>query len=113
MNAMSAETDTKQQKKSSFIVSATGHIEAASFPAHIDNLYCRYSFVSGLDWKILHGIDRGDTQTARRGSRINNHTITWNFPIEIAFESTNPHGWPRLCIAVYGLDWLGRDVVRG
>lgn len=37
----------------------------------------------------------------------------WNFPIEISFQSTNPQGWPRLALSVYGFDFLGRDVLRG
>lgn len=36
-----------------------------------------------------------------------------NFPIDVSFKSTNPFGWPRLVLSVYGLDALGRDVVRG
>ena len=40
-------------------------------------------------------------------------TIVWNFPIEISFQSTNIYGWPRISIAIYGLDFFGRDVVRG
>lgn len=37
----------------------------------------------------------------------------WNFPIDIKFKTTNPYGWPRIAISVYGVDFLGRDVVRG
>lgn len=40
-------------------------------------------------------------------------SIVLNFPIDIAFKSTNPFGWPRLVISIYGLDAFGRDVVRG
>jgi B9 domain-containing protein 1 len=40
-------------------------------------------------------------------------TITWSFPLEISFRSTNAHGWPRLVITVFGPDILGRDVLRG
>lgn len=32
---------------------------------------------------------------------------------QVTLKSTNPYGWPRLVIAVYGLDMFGRDVVRG
>lgn len=39
--------------------------------------------------------------------------IVLNFPIDIAFKSTNPFGWPRLVISIYGLDAFGRDVIRG
>jgi len=98
--------------QSSFFVMATGQIESASFPANIDNLYCRYSLVSGLDWKIVSGIDTGITQTSRK-TTLNQPIIVWNFPIDITLQSTNIQGWPRICISVYGLDWFGRDVVRG
>ncbi|KNC95925.1 hypothetical protein, variant [Spizellomyces punctatus DAOM BR117] len=37
----------------------------------------------------------------------------WNFPIDIAFKSTNAFGWPQMILSVYGMDGLGRDVVRG
>ena len=39
--------------------------------------------------------------------------VTWNFPIDVTFKATNVHGWPRICISIYGIDYLGRDVVRG
>jgi B9 domain-containing protein 1 len=39
--------------------------------------------------------------------------IVWNFPIDISFNSTNVYGWPRIAISVYGIDFLGRDVIRG
>ncbi len=37
----------------------------------------------------------------------------WNFPLDVTFKSTNPFGWPQLVVSVYGLDALGRDVVKG
>ena len=40
-------------------------------------------------------------------------TVVWNMPIDVTFKSTNIYGWPRLAIAVYGVDWLGRDVIKG
>ena len=40
-------------------------------------------------------------------------SVVWNFPIDVSFKSTNAHGWPRMSISVYGVDSLGRDVVRG
>lgn len=39
--------------------------------------------------------------------------IVWNFPIEITFKTTNVFGWPRMALSVYGLDFLGRDVIKG
>jgi len=37
----------------------------------------------------------------------------WNFPIDVTFKATNPHGWPRIVVAVYNTDMLGRHVIRG
>lgn len=103
---------TASENQPCFYLMVTGQIESTSFPSNIDNLYCRYSFVSGLDWTILHGIDTGISQTARKVNR-NQPTIVWNFPIDLSYQSTNIQGWPRICLSVYGLDWFGRDVVRG
>lgn len=156
----------------SFTVMITGQIESAiNFPSNCNNLYCRYVFVYGPDWKVLNqngstsvfdvpesrddgneadvssrnstassdGIEdsnreeegreppnsndgnhenqnnlrsvSGITQISRRSSP--NGEIVWNFPIDITFQSTNTYGWPRLCLSIYGPDWLNRDVVRG
>ncbi len=37
----------------------------------------------------------------------------WNFPIDITYKTTNAFGWPQLVVSVYGLDTLGRDVIKG
>ena len=105
----------------------TGQIESAisSTGSLNDHLYCRYSFSYGADWEVVHGVSVGLSQIGRRGMRLGNNgggafmghddgnAIAWNFPIEISFQSTSPHGWPRLVVSVYGLDFMGRDVVRG
>lgn len=39
--------------------------------------------------------------------------VVWNFPVDVTFKSTNVHGWPRIALSTYGIDSLGRDVVRG
>lgn len=39
--------------------------------------------------------------------------IVWNFPVDVSFSSTNAFGWPRIALSVYGIDFLGRDVIRG
>ena len=31
----------------------------------------------------------------------------------MTFKATNAFGWPRLALSVYGVDGMGRDVVRG
>lgn len=103
---------------SSFFVMITGHIESVQCDQLNDSLYCQYSFSYGPDWKIVHGVSTGLSQISRRSmldsnNKGRNSVVVWNFPIEISFQSTNPHGWPRLALSIYGFDILGRDVVRG
>lgn len=95
---------------SCFHVYLTGQIEEATdFPCHVTNLYCRYVLSHGKDWRVVHGVTSSTTQmTYSQEGRM-----VWNFPIELAFRSTNAYGWPRICFAVYGLDFFGRDVIRG
>ncbi|KAL7553618.1 hypothetical protein ACHAWF_016922 [Thalassiosira exigua] len=110
---------TSSQSSSSFFVMITGHIEAAKSTCYSwnDRLYCRYAFSHGPDWEVVHGVSMGLSQVGRPGLQAANDdgsdVVVWNFPIEISFRSTNPHGWPRLALSVYGFDFLGRDVLRG
>jgi hypothetical protein len=39
--------------------------------------------------------------------------LTWNYPLDIMFRSSNVHGWPQVVIGVYGLTVWGGDVIRG
>jgi len=89
----------------------TGQIRSGDLNG-ADNLYCRYALVFGNDWSVAHGPDTGLSQIARRGNSADGSVI-WNFPIDVTFKSTNPFGWPRIAISVYGVDGLGRDVVIG
>jgi len=109
-------------QSTSFFLMVTGHIESASSHSSSclnDKLYCRYSYSYGSeDWKVVHGVSHGHSQIATQGVVSSNddeggNVIVWNFPIEISFQSTNPQGWPRLALSIYGLDFAGRDVLRG
>lgn len=95
----------------SFIVSITGQIESCDFPG-INNLYCKYDFVHGVDWTVIEGMEQGISQI---GSTLteSGSVIVLNFPLEIVFKSVNIFGWPQLTLSVYGPDFLGRDIVRG
>lgn len=61
----------------------------------------------------MSGIDSGLSQTGRLNPLHVDDGVVWNFPIDITFKSTNVHGWPRIAISIYGVDFLGRDVVKG
>lgn len=65
-------------------------------------------------------MEEGVTQLARAApSNVfsaetdTNRATIWNFPIESAWKSTNAYGWPQIILNVYGMDSLGRDVIRG
>lgn len=93
-------------------------------------MYCRYNFHFGPDWVIAgvrdelffrfyffnvveQGIDNGISQIGVLTPSSSLGDSVWNFPIDITFKSTNIFGWPRIAVAVYGVDFFGRDVVRG
>lgn len=98
---------------SSFLVQCLGQVDSGSFESH-DYLYCRYNFTYGMDWDIISGIDTGISQTAIHNQLVSeDNLVVWNFPIDISFKSTNIYGWPRIAVSVYGIDYFGRDVIRG
>lgn len=43
----------------------------------------------------------------------NEDTVVWNFPYDVAFQSQNAFGWPRLIVNVYGCDFFGRPTIIG
>ncbi|XP_063236197.1 B9 domain-containing protein 1 [Bacillus rossius redtenbacheri] len=98
----------KMSSSSVFLVSVFGQIESGNFYG-INDIYCKYCFTFGPDWVVTSGIEEGVSQIAKGYQQ----KFAWNFPLEITFKSTNPHGWPQLIVSVYGLDVFGNDVVRG
>ncbi|EGB06642.1 hypothetical protein AURANDRAFT_28991 [Aureococcus anophagefferens] len=99
-----------RKELSAFFVVVNGQVESGEFPD--DDLYVRYGFSFGPDWTVVDGIETGLSQIARKAPGVD-QSVVWNFPVDISFKSTNAHGWPRMSISVYGVDGLGRDVVRG
>ncbi len=81
-----------------FHVMLNGQVEAGEFQG-MDNLYFKYSFNFGADWKILQGVDTGLSQISRKASGADT-SLVWNFPIDITFKSTNAYGWPRFILSV-------------
>jgi hypothetical protein len=56
------------------------------------------------------GLDNGISQIARKSTE---QVFSWNYPLDITFRSTNVHGWPQVCLSVYGINMWGKDVIRG
>ncbi|CAM9592636.1 unnamed protein product, partial [Discosporangium mesarthrocarpum] len=100
-----------QSSGSHFFVMCTGQIEHGEFGS-MDNLYCRYSISFGSDWCIVHGLDTGLSQIARKGAGAD-RSVVWNFPIDVTLKATNAFGWPRVALSVFRVDDMGRDVVVG
>ncbi|XP_038064544.1 B9 domain-containing protein 1-like [Patiria miniata] len=94
-----------------FLLMLSGQIESGDFP-EFDDLYVKYNFVFGPDWVITSGLEEGISQVCKK-SQDGRQLFVWNFPLEVTFKSTNPHGWPQLVVSVYGLDFSGTAVVRG
>ncbi|KAI6243734.1 hypothetical protein M3Y99_00036800 [Aphelenchoides fujianensis] len=101
---------TGRPSKSTFIVLITGQIETAEFP-EVDNLYCKYTYVFGPDWRQVSGLEEGLSPTCDRGRQ--SQRIVFNTPLEATFTSTNPFRWPQLVLSCYGHDRFGNDVIRG
>lgn len=95
-----------------FYVMATGQIEGAEFPGET-KLFCTYLFSSGPDWTVVQGVDTAVSQISHASGEGDAPRFVWNFPVDVTFKSTNPHGWPRLIVTVVSRDLFHRYVVRG
>ena len=94
-----------------FVVMATGQIEAGRYEGH-DTIYCRYAFSFGEDWTVNKGVEEGITQMSTSSSTAESgagQVAVWNFPIDVTFRATCPHGWPQIVLSVYGSDSFGRS----
>ncbi|XP_052772236.1 B9 domain-containing protein 1-like [Mya arenaria] len=94
-----------------FLVMVSGQIESAEFP-EFDDIYLRYNLSYGQDWLVTSGLEEGISQIAKK-SQDDRQQMIWNFPIDVTFKSTNPHGWPQLIVHCYGADVFGQEVNRG
>ncbi|ODN01719.1 B9 domain-containing protein 1 [Orchesella cincta] len=103
MSSSSSSTST------SFLLSVIGRIETAQIFG-VDDVYCKYNLAFGNDWTITSGMEEGISQITMKDDDGN---FVWNFPVEVTFKSSNPHGWPQLILSVYGSDFLGNHVARG
>lgn len=95
-----------------FYVSCTGQVDTATMDGG-DNMFVKYSFSYGPDWSYMHGLESGISQIAKRATGDGTQQYAWNYPIDIAFRSTNVFGWPRLVLSVYGITARGTDTVMG
>ncbi|GBG31073.1 B9 domain-containing protein 1 [Hondaea fermentalgiana] len=93
-------TQTQPQEQRGFQVHVFGRIESGQL-TNVDEVSCAYEFVVGADWQSLGGEETSETQAAR--NQVVNEdspSVTWNFPIEASFQTTNAAGWPRVALCL-------------
>ncbi|KAF7634905.1 hypothetical protein Mgra_00005647, partial [Meloidogyne graminicola] len=100
-----------KEEKNCFLLLITGQIENVEILS-VPNIYFKYCFVYGSDWKQVGGMEEGISATAYKTKNFNN-LIVLNTPIEATFSSTNPFKWPQIVLSFYGQDHFGNDVIRG
>uniref|UniRef100_A0A915P084 B9 domain-containing protein 1 n=1 Tax=Meloidogyne floridensis TaxID=298350 RepID=A0A915P084_9BILA len=85
----------ENEDKNCFLLLITGQIETVEFLS-ISNVYCKYCFVYGPDWRQVGGMEEGISATAYKTERSFNNQIVLNTPIEATFSSTNPFKFTRV-----------------
>eukprot|EP00163_Fabomonas_tropica_P012749 TRINITY_DN24103_c0_g1_i1.p1 TRINITY_DN24103_c0_g1~~TRINITY_DN24103_c0_g1_i1.p1 ORF type:complete len:178 (+),score=6.45 TRINITY_DN24103_c0_g1_i1:212-745(+) len=86
-----------------------GQIEGASgFTS--PNLFCKWGFEHGQNWRLLEGDKEGQTQID-----YPEHTdlTVWSHPIDVHYATKGIQGWPRLRFEVWHTDSFGRNEIYG
>ena len=107
-------------KVNTFKLRCQGQVSSGQIP-HKVPIAVNYVLVAGEDWKETFNADgqhdlaaSGATTTtaisqyaAFRSTASNDEpNFVWNFPLDVQYCSTNPHGWPRLVVVLYDRDVL-------
>lgn len=75
----------------SFLLSISGQIEYADvLAANATSWHCKYELFSGVDWKVVGGLEAALSQIVNVGT--NGEKVVFNLPIEVVYKSTNPFG---------------------
>lgn len=75
-----------------------------------NNLYCKFSVVSGSAWTCLGGRENAQTHVdyPTDGRRAN-----WGHPIDLHFAASGLQGWPKIHFEVWHQDSYGRNELYG
>ncbi|KNC47040.1 B9 domain-containing protein 1 [Thecamonas trahens ATCC 50062] len=99
-----------------FFVVVSGQVESALFEDY-DRLFAKVNFVhngEGVeDWTVVDGAEAGLTQVARKSVDGGSPVFVFNYPIEVAYASTNVSGWPRLLVSMFSINGLGNHTLAG
>lgn len=91
------------------------------------SLFAKWRFSSGPNWRLLEGFSDGQTHLcaasdsqqdydilANNGEFSDQDTTTfershhWSHPVDIHYATRGIHGWPKLELQAWGVDWLGK-----
>lgn len=90
-----------------------GSIEIGCFDS-VNDVYMKYSIVTGPDWILSSGSDVGITQISRyKKDESGARKFVWNQPITISYRSYNYFGWPQIVLSVYYFNTFGNDQILG
>lgn len=90
-----------------------GSLESGDFSS-VNDIYIKYSIVSGPDWILSSGNDFGITQIARRKQDEEGlGKFVWNHPISLSYRTYNFYGWPQIVLSVYCFDTFGNNQIVG
>lgn len=106
--------DTQQTIVSKFLsIHLYGSIETGTFNS-VNDVYIKYSIVTGPDWILSSGSEVGITQISRyKKAEDGAQIFVWNQPISISYRSYNYFGWPQIVLSVYYFDTFGNDQILG
>ena len=72
----------------------------------------KFDLILDGDWKLLSGAPTGITHCATPGN-CKGQAAVFNFIERFAIATTNLQNFPQIILTVYGIDFLGRPVVKG
>ena len=83
-------------------------VAAADFP--LPSLFCKFSFETGANWRVLQGVASGQTQC---DTPTEGEAAVLAHPLELHYAVKGIDGWPRIQLEVYGVDSFGRVELAG
>lgn len=76
-----------------------------------NKVYARWEINVGTDWRLLAGIDQGET--FYDSSEHSQDIAVFEHPVDLHYACKSLTGWPRLVVEVWGVDVHGRHAVAG
>ncbi|XP_015906950.1 B9 domain-containing protein 2 [Parasteatoda tepidariorum] len=71
-----------------------------------NNLFCKWGLNSGGNWKIIEGLNGGQTQL---DDPLSNEMCYWCHPVDVHYATKGIQGWPKFHFQVWHQDDYGRD----